>query len=244
MAERRRDVVRKNQNRIHRTPALPVVVHADEPVSYRHAVQSTSPMRVIVVQEDTLDAAIARRCDTVLNFANSLQLGGGYLHGAGAQEEQICYRSTLPRHLEQVTYPWPTDGTMVFSRGVDVFRHNEASNFVRMGQSVALNVVSAAAQYRPAVRRLSNGRMAYDKREDALDMLQRMRRVLAFVVEQTPHNTKRRLVLGAWGCGAFGGPNYHVACLWREALGGFRHYFDTVVMAVLGDNFSDYCDVF
>jgi hypothetical protein len=35
-----------------------------------------------------------------------------------------------------------------------------------------------------------------------------------------------------------------VACLWREALGGFRHYFDTVVMAVLGDNFSDYCDVF
>jgi uncharacterized protein (TIGR02452 family) len=43
----------------------------------------------------------------------------------------------------------------------------------------------------------------------------------------------RRLILGAWGCGAFGGDSAQMAAIFRSALDAeFRGAFDEIVFAV------------
>jgi uncharacterized protein (TIGR02452 family) len=245
MAERRAQVVFVNRDvqRLLPPPRPPKLVVHTERISIRRTLHSAKTLQVVVVQLDTLDAARAFRCSTVLNFANSRQLGGGYLHGAGAQEEQICYRSNLPLSLSAIRYPWADERDMVYSPGITVFRENESKGY-DICRMFKVNVVTAAASYMPQVRTLDNGHAAYAAKEDALDMKERMRRVLQLAIKERPDDIQRRIVLGAWGCGAFGGPTYHVALLWREVLFEYRNFFSVVVMAVLGDNFRIFEDVF
>ncbi|KAJ5149752.1 hypothetical protein N7448_001330 [Penicillium atrosanguineum] len=81
---------------------MPPLINRD--MTYYPRFQNT---QVKVLDCDTLDAAILiqnahellRNTDTgpvfVLSFANATVLGGGWMNGSRAQEEQICYRTTL-----------------------------------------------------------------------------------------------------------------------------------------------------
>mmetsp|Transcript_25343 Transcript_25343/g.32983 ORF Transcript_25343/g.32983 Transcript_25343/m.32983 type:complete len:104 (+) Transcript_25343:112-423(+) len=65
----------------------------------------------------------------------------------------------------------------------------------------------------------------------AKDVTMRIDTVL-FAAKQTG---KSNLILGAWGCGAFGNPTGPVAVIFRERLSSqeFRGTFQTVVFAVI-----------
>ncbi|KAH7027896.1 uncharacterized protein B0I36DRAFT_328163 [Microdochium trichocladiopsis] len=104
---------------------------------------------VKVLNEDSLDAAIMMgeslsqqtRASTtapglpsrprnqrvaVLNLASDKQPGGGWLTGAVAQEEAICYRSSLALSLHKQYYPWaPLTG--LYTRDVVVIRSSMGS---------------------------------------------------------------------------------------------------------------------
>ncbi|KXJ86314.1 hypothetical protein Micbo1qcDRAFT_168659, partial [Microdochium bolleyi] len=62
----------------------------------------------------------------VLNLASEKQPGGGWLTGAVAQEEAICYRSSLALSLHKQYYPWGAL-TGLYTRDVVVIRSSMGS---------------------------------------------------------------------------------------------------------------------
>ncbi|MFM8441915.1 MAG: TIGR02452 family protein [Methylococcus sp.] len=185
--------------------------------------------RVQIRNETTLVAA-KRLVDEgqaplALNFANGLHPGGGFLHGARAQEEVLCRSSALyatlagdPMYAAHASRSEP-DSTewAIYSPEVPVFRTDWGWP---LAQPWLLDVLTCAAPYAPRVGRAR-----------AADLLQaRIHRVLA-IAEAYGHAT---LVLGAWGCGAFGNDPARTARDFRDALeGDFRGAFADIVFAIV-----------
>ena len=94
--------------------------------------QPRAPVRVL--DQDTLDAAIGlidqgkalqeaseETRVAVLNLASESTPGGGWLSGALAQEESLCYRSSLSLSLKKEFYPIPKDSA-IYSPDVVIIR--------------------------------------------------------------------------------------------------------------------------
>lgn len=183
---------------------------------------------VQVANETTLGAA--RRLEDegklslALNFANGIHPGGGFLHGARAQEEVLCRSSALyatlvgdPMYEAHRARPLPdsTDWAILSPR-VPVFRLDDGTPLTVPWE---LDVITSAAPYAPTI---GMGRSATLLR-------QRIHRVLAIARAYGYES----LVLGAWGCGAFGNDPMQTAMDFREALeGSFDGVFRHVAFAI------------
>ena len=188
---------------------------------------------------DELTGAAARRLVEVeglagvaaLNFANGTDAGGGFVLGARAQEEDLCRCSALYPCLEACSDFYDANrqedralssDAMIHSPGVPFFRDEELCLLER---PFALSVVTAAApiaQYvwlRPGSRALLRETLH-----------RRVGRILALCAARG----HRVLVLGAWGCGAFGNDPEVVAEGFASSLAAPRlsGAFDRVVFAV------------
>ena len=221
------------------------------------------PTAVRVLNVDALDAALALapppaapssttnaarprapRPPLVLNMANRQHGGGGWLAGALAQEEALCYRSSLSVTLKRRFYPLPPAG-VVYAPAVAVVRDALAAGHAlrdlrRPRDLGTVAVVSCAALRDPKVDVRVDGREVYARRADAEAMRGKMRAVLR-VAGRRGHG---RVVLGALGCGAFRNPRAEVCAMWAEVLGEreFRGWWEEVVFAVLeegGDEEGD-----
>jgi len=183
---------------------------------------------VQVTNETTLGAA-RRLVDRglrplALNFANGVEPGGGFLHGARAQEEALCRSSALYATLDgDAMYaahrrrPLP-DSTAwaIFSPDVPVFRTDDG---VELPEPWLASFITCAAPYAPRVGKEASFAL----------MAERIPRVLEIAVAFEYEH----LVLGAWGCGAFANDPYAVAEIFREALDGqFANAFEEVVFAI------------
>lgn len=184
--------------------------------------------RVQVANETTLGAAerlvASGHAPLALNFANGITPGGGFLHGARAQEEVLCRSSALhatlegdPMYAAHAKRPLP-DSTAwaILSPDVPVFRRDDGTPLERPW---LLSFVTCAAPYTPTVGQPRSG-----------DLLEaRIRRVLA-IARAYGYAT---LVLGAWGCGAFGNDPRRTARDFRAALEGeFDGAFSEIVFAI------------
>ncbi|KAI9371477.1 hypothetical protein BJX61DRAFT_28551 [Aspergillus egyptiacus] len=213
--------------------------------------------RVEVVDGDTYDVAIrlsntwANHGDTkpvcVLNMASERHPGGGWLGGALAQEEALCYRSTLYATLKKKWYPLRKHEA-IYSPTVVIFREGYENNHrmldLQQPQTLpVVSVVSIAAVRNPEVNTRTRPPTFADL-DDRLWTKEKMRVILRVAV----HNRHRSLVLGALGCGAFMNPNEAVANCWVDVLleQEFRGWFHQIVFAVLKDNTqgSDNFEVF
>jgi uncharacterized protein (TIGR02452 family) len=184
--------------------------------------------RVQVTNETTLGASL-RLVDSglrplALNFANGIHPGGGFLSGAKAQEEVLCRSSALyhtlvndPMYEEhrKRTRPDSTDWA-IYSPDVPVFRTDDGTE---LDQPWLLSFITCAAPYAPAIGQPESG-----------DLLQRrIHRVLS-IAKAFGYSA---LVLGAWGCGAFGNDPRRTAVDFRQALESrFRGAFSDVVFAI------------
>lgn len=183
---------------------------------------------VQVINETTLQAA--RRLvqeghrPLALNFANGIQPGGGFLSGSLAQEEVLCRSSALyhtlvddPMYACHRQRPQPDSSDwVIYSPDVPVFRADDGRE---LDQPWLLSFATSAAPYAKTVGQPAAG-----------DLLQqRIRRLLA-VASACGHQT---LVLGAWGCGAFGNDPLRTARDFRQALEtDFAGCFAQVVFAI------------
>lgn len=185
----------------------------------------------------------------VLNMASDKNPGGGVKGGAGAQEEYLfrcsdyfrfIFQYANPTHFDCESiygiphnshhqYPLTRDYGGVFSRGVTVFRDTEANGYALLDEPWQVNFVAVAACY------ISR---SYGQVPDWFEKstLNRIRTILRIA----HNNGQRRLVLGAFGCGAFHNPPELVAKLFKQVLGEpeFQRLFKEIHFAIIEDHNS------
>ncbi|TGJ83088.1 hypothetical protein E0Z10_g5676 [Xylaria hypoxylon] len=198
--------------------------------------------RVRVMNEDTLDAAIMmgesltksanlqtvrNQRVAVLNLASDKNPGGGWMSGALAQEEALCYRSSLALSLHKPYYPWsPT--TAVYTRDVVLVRSSMGEGHKLLVPQIPItrlpivSVISVAAIRRPALRTApgmsehNSHRLQTTFKYPADRQLTKKKMRLALRI--AAHEKHELLVLGALGCGAFRNPPEEVAQCWSQVL--------------------------
>lgn len=201
---------------------------ADLPPLTRHA----APTTVEITNETTLSAA-GRLLDAganpvVLNFASATTPGGGFLNGGRAQEEYLARSSCLFACLrDNAMYdyhrrnwsPFYSDYA-IYSPGVPVFR---ADNGELLASPYPLAMITCAA--------VRANKVPEDQRDCiSPTMAARINRVLAIGLARG-HDA---IVLGAWGCGAFGNDGHEIARLFRDALTGeFADAYRQVIFAIV-----------
>lgn len=190
--------------------------------------------RIRVNNESTLVASLrlhrAGLRPAALNFASARHPGGGVLTGARAQEESLARSSALYACLAgQPYYEHHAKGDsmysswLLYSPDVPVFRDDDGA---LLEEPWPCTFITGAAPMVKALRERRSERLA----EVPGVMRERIARVLT-VAAREGHAS---VVLGAWGCGAFGGDTESVAGIFKEALAGpFRGVFEEVVFAVL-----------
>jgi len=214
--------------------------HAENAAPGSTAPQSTAPQstasgnaaagretRVQVTNETTLQAARRLKAESgddgktiaALNFANGIHPGGGFLQGARAQEEALCRSSALyvtlqgdPMYAyhEKRGLPDSTDW-IIYSPGVPVFRTDDGRP---LDAPWTLDFFTCAAPYEPAVGADASAELLAD----------RIVRLL-----QTAESLRcSSLVLGAWGCGAFGNDP-------EQTAGDFRRILESECAGVFAD---------
>ena len=184
-------------------------------------------MTVAVANETTMSAGrrLVEAGDSTLalNFANGVNPGGGFLAGARAQEEALCRSSALYLTLEDDAMyeahgrrpDHASTDWAILSPHVAFFRTDDGTP---LDAPWRLSVLTCAAP------------VAGDIGGKAAELLRRrIGRVLA-IAEAYAYEA---LVLGAWGCGAFGNDPTRTALDFRDALcGPFLGAFHEVVFAV------------
>lgn len=152
----------------------------------------------------------------VLNFANPINPGGGVRIGAKAQEEDLCRRSTLLYALESKAaskyYNYNKSrrnlnksNTIMLHPNVEVFK-NEAGILLEKPEQIA--VVTCAAPIATSFKDLES-----KKQYEKIFYL----RILSLLICAAFYEYDY-LILGAWGCGAFGNDPKTVAELFRKAI--------------------------
>jgi uncharacterized protein (TIGR02452 family) len=192
------------------------------------AVAASSVTEIQVANQTTLGAArrlVAEgRRPLALNFANGVTPGGGFLRGTRGQEETLCRSSALyltldgdPMYLaHRSRSDHKSSAWSILSPVVPVFRDDAGHP---LDEPYLLDFITCAA---PVAQRVGQPRSADLLRE-------RVHRVLA-VARAYGYDT---LILGAWGCGAFGNDPERTAADFREALEGeFRGAFSKIIFAI------------
>ncbi|KAJ4406910.1 hypothetical protein N0V91_004342 [Didymella pomorum] len=199
-------------------------------LSLNLAAAATSPPKPLTIKVITTDSLTAAQTINsvhkpskkspnvcILNMASPLRPGGGVLAGATSQEEFLCARTTLLPSLKESFYRLPELGG-VFTRDVLVFRTSgplgESSAELGSADRFFVDVVSA-------------GMLRFPDLEGGEEEVKRLSRKDHAVVEGKMRGVLRiaemkgcsKLVLGAWGCGAYGNPVVDVAQAWGRVLG-------------------------
>ncbi|TKA70732.1 hypothetical protein B0A55_07559 [Friedmanniomyces simplex] len=159
----------------------------------------------------------------VLSFASPLKPGGGFLEGANSQEEFLCARTTVYPSLWDSFYRLPEIGG-IYTPDVMVFRDStpEANELLKRDRFF-VDVISAGMLRFPEIRGRSDEKLehgcscgiSYCDRDREL-----VTRKMKAVMRIAQAKGAERLVLGAWGCGAYGNPVKEVARIWRKVIAG------------------------
>lgn len=192
----------------------------------------------------------------ILNLASAKRPCGGWDAGMGAQEESLCFSSTLsqslyqygdPKYknvrdsgvpLKEIGYPHDINYGGIYSPGVTFFRNNISKFYTLREDSFKCDVITVAAlcfngkSHYAGVDELSyqaeDGGFTPEGKEI---MLNKIRTIFRMGVE----HGKDSLVLGAFGCGAYALLPSEVAPLFRIVMEEpeFKNKFKLLVFAIL-----------
>lgn len=227
----RREVAENNYALRARWP-VPRTVYMTADKCLRSRMPSTGRSPVVSFSEDTtVDAILAfalerghRVC--ALNFANGSTVGGGYKNGALAQEEDLCRRipclyTSLNNAKRDGLYPFgpatcsspdtPAKySDVLWTPGIMVARAGEAAGYSLLppDRQVTVSLVAAAA---PNLR-FADPPEIFDRGL----MYSTVKAI--FIAPRIFDPELTTIILGAWGCGAFGGDPREVSALFCRAL--------------------------
>ena len=173
---------------------------------------------------------------TVLNFASGVTPGGGVRRGAEGQEEDLCRCSGLLHGLESLpqfyaqnrssTAPPECVDAMIVSRDVPLVRTSVGA---LVEPPVSINVLTYPA---PNATREEFRRLRDVKRDAVLGAI--FERRCAHVVHQATVVGTDVLILGPWGCGAYGNDPWVVAKAFKAAVGQYGGGIVLVLFACFG----------
>jgi uncharacterized protein (TIGR02452 family) len=210
--------LRKGAHNGKRLPAGPpfgrVIQYDSAPMSGDDRDRTRRSPSVTLFAGDSFDAAawVSARSTSqplVLDFASDSVPGGGWLGSQqGTQEESLCRRSSLGLALGTASYPFCSAHTMVYARDVLVFRAPVDYRFLDRPFRVA--VVAAALRCVSDVPG-PTGSVAKSQARFVASKFD----ALFHLAAEHGHDA---MVLGAWGCGAFGNPPLDIAAIASAAL--------------------------
>lgn len=231
-------------------PELPPLDPSNCPSRRGSSLLTSTAVRVI--NDDTLDTALSLSPNLtvntilqsqsqaipikpvlVLNLASDIHAGGGWHNGAMAQEEELCYRTTLSHSLHRYHYPIHPRAAL-YAPNVALFRGSFATGHTRFTEPdalklPALSVVSVAALRKPELTKDSEDFADDVDRDVTMGKIRLVLRIAAV-------EGHTRLVLGALGCGVFRNPPKAVAKCFLDVFrepefqGG---WWEEVVFAVM-----------
>lgn len=203
-----------------------------------------------VTNETTANAAVrlakaGKQNVVALNFASARNPGGGFLAGAIAQEEDLCRCSALYNCTKNKPLFYNKNilcddtfytNSVIYSPNVPFFRDE---HYLFLEQPFLLSIISVPAPNISSMKPESwKSALKGILRERAVKVLQ--------IAEQHGH---KNIILGAWGCGAFGNDPVMVAeafALALEKVPAFEHVcfavYDTREPPVLFETFKEKFD--
>jgi uncharacterized protein (TIGR02452 family) len=211
-----------------------VMATANYTADHTHPSPATGPHTTSyeVTNETTLSAHkrhLAKGHKVVsLNFAAATNPGGGFLTGARAQEEYLCRSSALYLSIkDSPMYAYHRreghkrySDAMIYSPEVPVFRNDEHG--LLPTPYLASFITSAA----PLTKHLHPEELVHIP-----EILRTRIRKILTVAQAHGHDS---LVLGAWGCGAFGNDGHQVSAFFKQALEeDFKGAFKEVTFAIV-----------
>lgn len=199
-----------------------------------------------IIDMDSISAVIKYKLETnqktvLLNFADASVPGGLVKSGAGTQEECICrctnlYQSLTSQKAKEGYYDYNkmhsivgkyTDA-LIYSEDVVCFKD---AKYELLDSPVFLDVITCPA---PSI--------AMPIKEALSVYKPRIKKIIFSAIN---HNAKN-LILGAWGCGAFGQNPNIIAQAFKDILIEYGGYFDNIVFAIpesTSDNFMVFQEV-
>lgn len=156
----------------------------------------------------------------ILNMASPLRPGGGVLTGATSQEEFLCARTTLLPSLKESFYRLPEFGG-IYTHDVLVFRDasplGQNTGELVPGERYWIDVISASMLRFPELEgQDEEGKGGRLSKKDVGIADKKMKALLRIAAAKGA----KKLVLGAWGCGAYGNPVGDIARSWKKVLVG------------------------
>ena len=178
-----------------------------------------------------------------LNFASSVNPGGGVLKGSRAQEECICRATTLypalteddralyvyTRHRELIelgAFDRANTDDMIYTPGVVAIKEDTGCyKPLPEDGRFSFDVISSAA---PDLRHGGSGAIYPDENELRSLFEKRIDRIFRIAAL----SGSEVLILGAFGCGAFGNSPKLVADVFKNAASRFIHDFKVIDFAI------------
>ena len=180
--------------------------------------------------------------------------GGGYLSGAGAQEENLFRRTNYVQHLadpdkefdpkRKWTYRLP-EFSCVYSKNVFIFRASEAKGYEFLSEPVPMSFLALSAYAHPPLTK--------DKQQLIHQVAEKTKRKIRYLLSTGLYHGHDALVLSALGCGAFRNPARHMAQLFKEVLSEreFVNRYKHISFAIFDDhnargdgNYQPFLEVF
>jgi len=201
------------------------------PVLNTALINPNHPHALTLTNEDTLTGAKVLldkgfRKVAIVNFANKDHVGGGYTNGALAQEEDLCRNSTLFTVLDTLRnnglYPIEHD-KLIYSPGVRIIRSGYTTDFKLLDTPLAIDVITQAAYN-------INGP---EKNIPKNTVLEGMRLKIRQSLTVAANNGIEGIILGAFGCGAFGNNPEDISQIYAEILPEFRGFFKEIRFSIL-----------
>ena len=180
--------------------------------------------------------------------------GGGYLNGAGAQEENLFRRTNYVQHLADPgkkfdpDRPWSyriPEFCSIYSTNVQIFRASEAEGYAFLPEPVPMSLLALSAYPSP--------KLTSDKQQLVPPVAEAMKKKIRIMLTAGLCYGHDSLVLSALGCGAFRNPPGHVAQLFKSVLeeAQFKDTYRHISFAILDDhnargegNFKPFFSVF
>ena len=188
---------------------------------------------ISVVNMDSYQAGRQYENPLVMNFANAHNPGGGFLMGATAQEESLCRCSTLYLSINSRkagemyrynnSHPNSVESDyMLISPKVAVFRDENYN----LTEPVMMGVVTVPAPNRRGAAMLASQKLIEDT----------FRRRIRIMLLAAAKYQYKDLILGAWGCGAFGNSAEKVAGYFKEIIvtEEYGKCFESICFAIYG----------